>query len=114
MNKTSAERQAAFRKRMNDRGFRLKQIWVDKEGFPGNGRKGREALQPPMSLDQLVNELVRLTEGIDENFKSRLYGELAAYARGVRELMNLTRLSPELFQIKESEDNKKKFEFELF
>jgi hypothetical protein len=33
MDRTAAERQVAFRKRMQAKGFRLKHIWVDAEGF---------------------------------------------------------------------------------
>jgi hypothetical protein len=114
MDRTAAERQAAFRKRMQARGFKLKQIWVDAEGFLGSGKKAEESACPAMSLDQLLAVLAEITVGADEAFQSRLYGELAAYARGVRELRDLTLMSPALFQTEGSERSEKKLQSELF
>jgi hypothetical protein len=97
MDKRAAERQAAYRKRMQDRGYRLLQVWVDAEGFPGKAQERSGAHKQELTLDQLEAELVRLSVDTDEAFKARLFGELAAYAKGARVLRDLTRMSPELF-----------------
>jgi hypothetical protein len=99
---------------MGAKGFRLKQIWVDDEGFPGGGRKPREAVKPTEPLGQLFDELVRVTAGIDEDFKARLYGELAFYERGIRELRLLSRMNPDLFSIAKPELKRVNIEQELF
>jgi hypothetical protein len=74
------------------------QVWVDAEGFPGKARERGAAQRPVLTLDQLKEVLVRVTTGADEDFALRLYGELAAYARGVRELWDLSRMNQELFK----------------
>ncbi|MDR1863533.1 MAG: hypothetical protein LBQ67_06405 [Treponema sp.] len=94
---TATERQAAFRRRMKERGFRLMQIWVDAEGFPGRSRAGRQSPRPEYTKDQLIEVLEHVTTGTDEDFTAKLFGELAAYAKGVRELWEISRQSPKLF-----------------
>lgn len=102
MARTAADHQAAFRKRMQAKGYRLKQIWVDADGFPGKGYKEQDVNNSELSLSQLNDELVRLTTGADDLFAARLYGELVSYARGVRELWDLTCMSPDLFKAAEA------------
>ncbi|MDR2784641.1 MAG: hypothetical protein LBB83_01870 [Treponema sp.] len=98
MDRTAADRQAAFRQRMKARGYRLMQVWVDAEGFPGKA-VGRSGVKPSeMTLTQLEDVLVRVIEGTDEVFTLRLYGELAAFAKGVREVWDLSRMNQDLFK----------------
>jgi hypothetical protein len=109
VDRTAAKRQAAFRKRMQVKGYRLIQIWVDDEGFPRCGSQGADVKKRKLTLSRLLEELARLTVGTDADFTARLYGELASYAGNVRELWGLTKMSPELFNIEsESEDNTEK------
>jgi hypothetical protein len=96
MDRTAAERQTAFRRKMRARGYRQKQIWVDAEGFPGRGGGALGFFRPSMTLEQLTAELVRLTGGMDEEFARRLYAELAAHARGIKAMREETRLQKEL------------------
>jgi hypothetical protein len=98
---------------MQARGFRLKQVWVDAEGFLGKGTKAGGMERPAMTLSQLLDELVDITAGTDETFEKRLYGELAAYARGIRELWELTRMSPDLFRVPEPAHQEKKIQKDL-
>jgi hypothetical protein len=114
MDNTAAERQAAFRKRMKDRGFRLMQIWVDAEGFPGKSKAGRQSPRPEYSLDQLLDVLAHVTVGADESFQAKLYGELAVYARGIREAWDLSRQSQELFTVEDESNKHKKDQLTLF
>jgi hypothetical protein len=67
-----------------------------------------------MSLDQLFTVLAEITAGTDEAFQTRLYGELAAYARGVRKLRDNSRMSPDLFQEGEKNRKTRKIQQELF
>jgi hypothetical protein len=97
MDRKAADRQAAYRKRMKARGFRLMQVWVDAEGFPGKAAEREGAKKQELTLEQFEEVLVRLTSGTDEAFVPRLYGELAAYAKGVRETWDLSRMNQELF-----------------
>jgi hypothetical protein len=88
---------------MNEKGYKFIHVWVDAEGFPGaGGSKGKDIKKLKLTLGQLNDELARITEGADETFIARLYGELALYARGVRERWDLSRKSPELFKVEES------------
>jgi hypothetical protein len=96
MDKRAAERQAAYRKRMKERGYRLLQVWVDAEGFPGKAQERNGAHKQALTLSELEDVLVRVTEGTDEAFKARLFGELAAYAKGARELRDLARIKARL------------------
>jgi hypothetical protein len=99
MDRTAADRQAAFRKRLKARGYRLMQVWVDAEGFPGKAAERGGAKKQELTLKEFEDMLVRLTAGTDDNFAPRLYGELAAYAKGVREVWDLSRMNRELFSI---------------
>jgi hypothetical protein len=112
MDRTAADRQAAFRKRMKARGYRLMQVWVDAEGFPGKAAQRGGIKKPEMSLSQLQDVLARVIEGADEAFTLRLYGELAAFAKGVREVWDLSRINRKLFR--QEEDEKKSRVPELF
>ncbi|MDR1904865.1 MAG: hypothetical protein LBQ88_21605 [Treponema sp.] len=94
MDYTAAERQARFRKRMQERGYRLMQIWVDAEGFPGRSKAGRQTPRPEYTLDQFLALLSQVTDGTDEGFQTKLYGELAVYARGVREAWDVAQSVP--------------------
>ncbi|MDR2178488.1 MAG: hypothetical protein LBP20_10690 [Treponema sp.] len=91
---------------MKARGYRLMQVWVDVEGFPGKVAQRGGARKPEMTLDQLQEVLVRVTQGADEDFTLRLYGELAAFAKGVREVWDLFRMNRDLFR-QEEEKNKR-------
>jgi hypothetical protein len=98
MDMTAAHRQAAFRRRMKAGGYRLMQVWVDARGFPGkvqdrDGAKGRE-----VTLGQLEDVLAGVVAGTDGDFAPRLYGELAAFAKGVREIWDLSRINQDLFK----------------
>jgi hypothetical protein len=97
---------------MKARGYRLMQVWVDAEGFPGKVAQRGGARKPEMTLDQLQDVLVRVTQGADEDFTLRLYGELAAFAKGVREVWDLSRMNRELFR--QEEEKIKSNDQELF
>jgi hypothetical protein len=90
---------------MKEKGYRFMQVWVDAEGFPGKAAQRGGARKSEMTLDQLQDVLFRVTQGADEDFKLRLYGELAAFAKGVREVWDLSRMNRELFR-QEEEKNK--------
>jgi hypothetical protein len=98
MAKSNAERQAEFRTRMKARGFREKLIWVDWEGHRGSARAPELPEQKPaLTLAQLTGRLRKITAGMDGYDTSRLFAELAAHARGLREKWNYneTLLEPE-------------------
>jgi hypothetical protein len=97
MDYTAAKRMAAFRARMREKGFKQKQIWVDSQGFPGLGGPDKAAKKNFLDRGVFLDEVQKAIEGTDEAFARRLYGELAAYARGLRELWNLDKRNPSLF-----------------
>jgi hypothetical protein len=94
--RTAAKRQAHFRRRMKEKGFKLKQIWVDTEGFPGKAGGGLRQVRPMMTVDELLAEIVRLTGNTDPDFNRRLCGELYAYAKGLKAIWEDARRTPGL------------------
>jgi hypothetical protein len=75
---------------MKARGFKLKQIWVDADGFPGSAGNPLGPVKRYLDPAQFVEALQRLTANTDEAFSSRLCGELYAYARGLKALWEVT------------------------
>ena len=104
MGKTVANRQAAYRKRMKARGYRLVQVWVDAEGFPVKVGDVDGVKKPGLTFDQLKEMLVRVTAGADEAFALRLYGELAAVAQELRKVWDVSRMNQDLFTDKADDD----------
>jgi hypothetical protein len=85
MAKTNAQRQAEFRAKMKAKGFRERLVWVDWEGHRAGAHFPEDAHgKPTMNIHQLNGQLKKITEGMNEYDAGRLYGELAAYARGLR------------------------------
>jgi hypothetical protein len=78
---------------MRAQGFKLKQIWVDAEGFPGKAGAGFQEVRPSLSVAELSDELVRLTKNMDGDFTLKLCGELYACARGIKALWDDARTS---------------------
>jgi hypothetical protein len=97
MDNTAPTRQAAYRKRLREKGYRFVQGWVDADGFSVKGYPGKDGKKTGLTLNQLLEELTRVTAGVDEAFTARLYGELASYAGGVRELWDMVQKSSDLF-----------------
>jgi hypothetical protein len=89
------------------------QGWVDADGFSVKGYPGKDGRKTALTLNQLLEELARVTAGMDEAFTARLYGELASYAGGVRELWDLARKSPDLFSEPEEKNKSPRNQREL-
>ena len=98
MDYTAAKRMADFRRRMKEKGFKQKQIWVDDQGFPGKAGSPRSPKIVSLTRDDFLTVLDSLVQGTDESFSHRLYQELSAYARGLRELWNMDKRNPSLFE----------------
>lgn len=86
--------------------FIQKQVWVDAEVFPGKVAEKGGAKKQELTLSQFEEVLSRVTAGTDVAFASRLYGELAAFAKGVREVWDLSRMNRDLFSPVEFESDK--------
>jgi hypothetical protein len=105
MDYTAAKRMAAFRRRMREKGFKCKQIWVDTQGFPGIGGPDKASRKNYLDQPGFLEELEAVIQGTDPDFSRRLYGELASYARGLRELWNLDKRNPSLFSPEDLEQS---------
>jgi hypothetical protein len=62
----------------------------------------------------LIEVLERVTTGTDEGFAAKLFGELAVYAQGIRELREISRQSPGLFTPANNNDKDKTGQSSLF
>jgi hypothetical protein len=114
MDNTAPSRQAAYRKRLREKGYRFVQGWVDADGFSVKGYEGKDGGKTELTLDRLLEVLSHVTAGADEAFTARLYGNLASHARGIRELWDLARKSPDLFGVPEEKKSMTRKEPELF
>jgi hypothetical protein len=99
---SSAERQAAFRKRMKSKGFRLKYVWVDYQGFISDASGTAGSDKPCISLFKLLDHIDDFVQGMSAFEAERLYAELAAYGKGIRGVWEAGRLQPDLFDLAEA------------
>jgi hypothetical protein len=104
MKRTAAERQAAYKKRMREKGFKLLQVWVDEDGFPARSNTKGGVYRKELTRLELESVLVRVTDGTDDSFNLRLYAEIADYAKSARAVWDAAHLQLPLFGQKEGYD----------
>jgi hypothetical protein len=89
MAKTAAERQADFKARMYEVGFKQRQIWVDEDGFMvGIENVGKNGIRPRAGYAKFLKELKNLVGPMSEEEKEEIFAELLVYAGSFRKLWN--------------------------
>jgi hypothetical protein len=84
MAKTLKERQAEFRAKMYAKGFKQRQIWVDKDGTPVAGAGETVAAYRTKEYDALIRELNKLIDPMSGAEKKRALRQTAAYLKTLR------------------------------
>lgn len=85
MAKTAVERQADFKARMYEKGFKRKQTWVDEDGFIVGPETVEGGVRPKATYAKFLKELKTLINPMADDEKEEIYAELLVHVRAFRQ-----------------------------